>query len=113
MLENIGANDRIKRPRRNLQIELLNITHPHLVQPLPRRGRSLAIELDARNCRLLAPLDCLAKPPGPAPNVEHPPSRPRHKLHHLRPSIAEVKRIRARSAVARMRLPVRRQPRIV
>ena len=93
MLENVGADDCIKRRCRNLQIKLFNITRPDLVQPLPRHRRSPGIKLDARDRSILALLDRFPQPPSPAPNVEHPLSSHCHEPHHLRPRIAEIKRI--------------------
>ena len=94
VLENIGADDRVKRSGRDLEIELLDIPRPHVVKPPAHRRGGLGVQLDARDSR---PCRCLiASPsmPRPAANIKHAAGSLRNKRHDLGPGISEIKRIR-------------------
>ena len=111
VLEHVGADDRIERTGRNLQVELLDVARPDLVQPLPRRGGGIRVEFDTRDLGLLPLLDRFAQPPRAAADVEHAPRGLRERAPIPRAGHARSKtdRVRLRlAAVGRPAVRVRR-----
>ena len=92
VLEDVGADDRVERPWRDLQVELLDVAGPNLVQPLPGRRGGRRVELDAEtsaSCRCL-----IASPSRPAPQPMSSTRRAvRARARDLGPGVAEIERI--------------------
>ena len=91
VLEDVGADDRVERARRESRGRAVRCRRP-------RPGRGAGAQRRPRRCRTRCPrprllplLDRLAQPSRAAADVEHPPGGFGHERHDLGAGVAEIK----------------------